>query len=138
MLKIITTTLIDFLTIVPILLIAIFVSQIIKTYLHEDKIKKITGETEKNFAKAAGIGLITPGPLLIYLPILKSLKNKGMPLSLLAAFITGQTLIGPGRIFLEVGYFGTKFFIYRVFFAFLIALAVATGFKILEKNFLKK
>ena len=136
--EIIITTLLDFLKILPFLLVAIIFSQIIKTYLHEEKIKEITKETKTNFAKTALVGIATPGPLLVYLPILKSLRDKGMPFSIIAAFITGQTLIGPGRIFLEVSYFGMVFFMYRVMFAFLIALAVATGFKILERNYLKK
>ncbi len=136
--EIIITTLLDFLKILPFLLVAIIFSQIIKTYLHEEKIKEITKETKTNFAKTALVGIATPGPLLVYLPILKSLRDKGMPFSIIAAFITGQTLIGPGRIFLEVSYFGMEFFMYRVMFAFLIALAVATGFKILERNYLKK
>lgn len=135
--QIITTTLIDFVKILPILLITIVVSQIIKTHIHKDKIQKTIKENEKGFAEAGIMGIMTPGPLLVYLPILKSLKDKGVPFSVLVAFITGQTLIGPGRIFLEIDYFGFKFFIYRTILALLIALGVATGFKILEKNYLK-
>jgi len=133
MIEILSTTLLDFVKILPVLILAIIFSQIIKMYFSETKIKKLTEETEKNFAKTAAVGLFTPGPLLIYLPILKSIKDKGVPLSILVAFITSQTLIGPGRILLEISYFGPKFFSYRVIFSFLIALGVATGFKFLEK-----
>ncbi|PLX26753.1 hypothetical protein C0581_03970 [Candidatus Parcubacteria bacterium] len=133
MMEIIHTSIVELIKISPILIIAILISQIISYYIPKNKIKKVSKQNEKNFAKAAGIGLITPGPLLAYLPILKTLKTKGAPLSMIAAFITAQTLIGPARVILELKYFGPLFFIYRVILAFFIALAVATGFKLMEK-----
>jgi len=126
-------TLINFLKILPILIIAIVVSQIINSYIRKEKIKQISKENEKNIVKASAIGITTPGPLLVFLPLLKTLKKKGLPISIIVAFITGQTLIGPARLFLEVGYFGIMFFIYRVIIAFLIAIGIGTCFKFLEK-----
>jgi uncharacterized membrane protein YraQ (UPF0718 family) len=121
------------LKIFPILFFAVCISQIIQYYISSDKAQKFTSPSEGNFAKAAGIGLITPGPLLAYLPLLKTLKNKGVPLCVLASFITAQALIGPARVILEIHYFGIKFLVYHVILAFFIALGVATGFKILKK-----
>ena len=126
-------TLINFLKILPILIIAIVASQVINSYIKKEKIKKTFKESETNIAKASVTGIATPGPLLVFLPILKTLKKKGLPISIIVAFITGQTLIGPARLFLEVGYFGIMFFVYRVIIAFLIAVGIATSFRFLEK-----
>ncbi len=126
-------SLMQFLAVMPILTIAIVASQAIKAYLHKEKLTEIFKENEKNIAKASAIGIMTPGPLLAFLPLLKTLKDNGLPFSILAAFITGQTLIGPARLFLEVEYFGVNFFILRVIITFLIAIGIATSFRVLEK-----
>jgi len=132
-LDILKLTIENFLKILPIIVAAIIAAQVIKVYLPEDKVKSSFKENEKNIVKASAIGIATPGPLLAFLPLLKSLKEKSLPLSIIVAFITGQTLIGPMRLFLEVGYFGILFFVYRVIIAFLIAIGIATCFRILEK-----
>jgi len=109
-------------------------SQIISVYLPEEKTESIFKANKKNIAKASIVGIATPGPLLAFLPILKTFKKKGVSVSIIVAFITGQTLIGPMRFFLEVNYFGITFFIYRVIIAFLIAVSIAICFRFLEKR----
>lgn len=131
--EILYLTSISFLKILPILVIAIVLSQIITTYLSEEKTEMIFEANKKNMAKASIIGIATPGPLLAFLPLLKTFKKKGVSVSIIVAFITGQTLIGPVRFFLEVNYFGITFFIYRVLIAFLIAMSVAVCFRFLER-----
>lgn len=131
--EILYLTLISFLKILPILVIAIVLSQIISIYLPQEKTEMVFKANKKNLAKASVVGIATPGPLLAFLPLLKTFKKKGVPVSIIAAFITGQTLIGPMRFFLEVNYFGITFFIYRVIVAFLIAMSVAVCFRFLEK-----
>ena len=132
--EILYLTLISFLNILPILVIAIVLSQIISVYLPEEKTESIFKANKKNIAKASIVGIATPGPLLAFLPILKTFKKKGVSVSIIVAFITGQTLIGPMRFFLEVNYFGITFFIYRVIIAFLIAVSIAICFRFLEKR----
>ena len=126
-------TTINFLKILPILIIAIVVSQIINFYVSEKKIKTGFKENEKNIFKISAIGILTPGPLLAYMPLLKKLKRKGLSFSLIVAFITVQTLVGPARLFLEVNYFGVMFFIYRLIISYFIAVGIATCFRFLEK-----
>lgn len=116
----------------PILIIAIVVAQIIDSYLSEETVKKII--KEKSIIKAAAVGLVTPGPLTAYLPFLKVLKRRGLPLSIIVTFITAQTLVGPMRSFIEVEYFGAMFFIYRVILSFLMAVGVGACYKLLEKH----
>ncbi|MCK4800185.1 permease, partial [Candidatus Parcubacteria bacterium] len=113
--------------------IAIVLSQIISIYLPQEKTEMVFKANKKNLVKASVVGIATPGPLLAFLPLLKTFKKKGVSVSIIVAFITGQTLIGPMRFFLEVNYFGITFFVYRVLIAFLIAMSVAVCFRFLEK-----
>ncbi|MDH5769946.1 MAG: permease [Candidatus Bathyarchaeota archaeon] len=116
----------------PILVVAIVVAQIIDSYLSEETVKKII--KEKSIIKVAAVGLATPGPLVAYLPFLKVLKRRGLPLSIIVAFVTAQTLVGPMRSFIEVEYFGAAFFVYRVIFSFLTAVGIGTCYRFLEKH----
>lgn len=132
--NIIYLTLANFLKFLPILIVAIVTSQIIGSYIPKDMREKILKEKGRNIIRASGIGIATPGPLAAYLPLLKVLNEKGLPLSIIISFITGQTLVGPMRLFLEVGYFGIIFFVYRVIISFLIAVGIGTCFRFLEKH----
>lgn len=131
--EILKETIIRFLKILPIIIIAVIVSQFLIIHIKKNKIKKYFKETEKNIAEVSAVGILTPGPMVAFLPILKTFKEKGLPISLIIAFITGQALIGPGRMFLEISYFGIWFFVYRVLIAFLIAIGVGTSFRIIER-----
>jgi uncharacterized membrane protein YraQ (UPF0718 family) len=133
-LDILSLSIIRFIKILPVIIIAIIASQVIKLYLHKDKIKKVFKENKKNIIKASAIGMITPGPLVGFLPLLNTLKEKGIQISIIATFITGQTLIGPGRIFFEINYFGITFFIYKLIISFFIAIAIGVCFMLLEKK----
>lgn len=131
--KVFSIALTNFLKILPILVIAIIASQTANSFIPKGKIKNVAKENVKNIAKASAIGIATPGPLLAFLPFLRTLRNKGLPISVVVAFMTGQALIGPMRLFLEVGYFGIMFFVYRVIIAFLTAIGIALCFKFLGK-----
>lgn len=132
--NIIYLTLANFLKFLPILIVAIVTAQIIGSYIPKDMGEKILKEKGRNIIRASGIGIATPGPLAAYLPLLKVLNEKGLPLSIIVSFITGQTLVGPMRLFLEVEYFGIIFFVYRVIISFLIAVGIGTCFQFLEKH----
>jgi len=60
------------------------------------------------------IGIITPGPIYSIFPLVYVLKRKGVGSHYLIAFMTGQTLMGPLRIPLELHYLGLNFFIFRL------------------------
>lgn len=130
---IIYLTLVNFLKVIPILIVAIVVSQIINSYISEKTMEKLLNEEGRNVIKASAVGIVSPGPLAAYLPLLKVLKRKGLSLSIIVSFITSQTLVGLMRLFLEVGYFGIMFFVYRVIISFLIAVGVGTCFRFLGK-----
>ena len=127
-------TTVEFLKFLPILLLAIIISQLAAHFIPIKKLTKKLKPTEKNIIKAGLVGISTPGPLLAFLPMIRSFKQKGVPSSILAAFITGQTLIGPGRLVIEIKYLGTLFFICRAVLAVFIATAVGICFKLVERK----
>jgi len=123
----------DFLVILPILLIAVFISQIINHYISRKKLdNKIKSKT--NIVQASLVGVATPGPLIAFLPLLKVLKEKKVSLGVIVAFMTGQTLIGPIRIFLETSYFGIWFFLAKLTISIFIAISIGITFLFLEKK----
>lgn len=124
---------ISFLKLFPIVIVAVLISQLIKRKLATKDLHKKLKESTASEGMATIIGILTPGPLIGFLPILKELARKGIPPSIIAAFITGQTLIGPVRLFLETGYFGWKFFAIRVTSALIMGIIIGLVFKLAEK-----
>ncbi|MGD8566357.1 MAG: permease [Candidatus Bathyarchaeota archaeon] len=107
-------------------------------YVSEDKIGLLLKRARRNTLMSSLLGLVTPGPLASYLPLLKALHVSGLQLGVVAAFITSQTLVGPLRAFLEIDFFGATFFAYRVLASFIMAISIGTLFQLLEKRLLMK
>ncbi len=127
-------TAIRFLNSVPILTLACLAVTVLSPYTSGERVGKLLREKKRNILAASSIGLISPGPLAPYMPLLKVLNKNGLPLSVVAAFITSQSLVGPLRAFLEIEMFGLAFFVFRVFTSFFIALSVGVCFQLLEKH----
>jgi len=119
-----------FLQTLPLLTIAILVAQILNSIIPKEKIEEFLRKSRRSILGTSLIGLVTPGPLAPYLPLLKVLRNSGLPLSAVVAFITSQTLVGPLRAFLEIDFFGVAFFICRVIISFLIALGIGEFYQL--------
>jgi uncharacterized membrane protein YraQ (UPF0718 family) len=113
---------------------AIVIAKVLSLYISEDKIGMLLKTEKRNVIGVSLLGLVTPGPLAPYLPLLKVLERGGLPLSVVAAFITSQTLVGPLRAFLEVDLFGPSFFTFRVAISFIIAIGVGAFFQLLNKH----
>jgi len=119
----------------PILLLAMFAANVIQARLSGRVMDHLLhGRVRDTLLAVTLIGLVTPGPLACYLPVLKALRKLGFRLSLIAAFITAQSLVGPGRLVVETGYFGVGFFVYRVVASFFIALLVGAIYHQLEQR----
>lgn len=136
--EILYLTLVRFLGFLPILVAAIVVGKVFSIYVSEDKVGMLLKGERRNIMGASLLGLVTPGPLATYLPLLKVLQSGGLSLSVVVAFITSQTLVGPLRAFLEVDMFGLAFFIFRVATSFVIAISVGVCFQLLNKHIMPK
>jgi|GEM_PF-1819895 len=96
-------------------LVAVIISILISFLFPEDFAEKhLKGGKLKYLFIASILGILTPGPVYAMYPIVCALKKKGVENALLVSYITGQTLIGPARIPLEVGLLGLKFFLFRL------------------------
>ncbi len=80
----------------------------------------LRGNRLRYLVYATLLGILTPGPVYAVYPVVLALKNKGVQNPILVSYITGQTIIGPARVPLEVGLFGIDFFAYRVVLAVLL------------------
>lgn len=83
---------------------------------------RILNERVSGIVKASLIGLITPGPIYVIFPLAGKLKEKKVKPSILIPLITGQSSIGPIRLFIEAGIFGLPFITARLIGAFLISI----------------
>jgi uncharacterized membrane protein YraQ (UPF0718 family) len=68
------------------------------------------------------IGVATPGPIFAIFPILVVFVRKGINAHYIFAYSTGQTLMGPLRIPLEIYYLGWGFFLFRVLSSILLGV----------------
>lgn len=76
--------------------------------------KHLSANKLRHLFAASVLGILTPGTVYSIYPIVRALKKKGIRNPLLVSFLTGQTIIGPARIPLEVGLLGLRFFVYRL------------------------
>jgi uncharacterized membrane protein YraQ (UPF0718 family) len=104
-----------------ILIFAVPIAFWIDEKIGEKFVKKINKE---KFAipEASVLGIATPGPVYAMFPLTGKLKKKGIRPSILVAFLTGQTSIGPIRLMLETGIFGFAFITARIIAAVLVSI----------------
>jgi len=107
--------------------IAVVISTAVHFLVPEDFAQKhLTKNKLRYLLYATVFGIMTPGPVYAMYPIVFSLKKKGIRNHILVSYITGQTMIGPARISLEVGLLGFNFFMWRVFLS--LVMGTLAGF----------
>jgi len=101
---------------IPIFIVASFLAGWVDAWVDRDLVTRVL--TGRNLLVGLTIvtciGIITPGPIYSIFPLVYVLKRKGVGSHFLIAFMTGQTLMGPLRIPLELYYLGLNFFIFRL------------------------
>jgi len=101
---------------IPIFIVASFLAGWVDTWVERDLVTRfLTGRNLLvGLTIVTCVGIITPGPIYSIFPLVYVLKRKGVSSHYLIAFMTGQTLMGPLRIPLELHYLGLNFFIFRL------------------------
>jgi len=84
------------------------------------------------------LGILTPGPVYAIYPIIITLKNKGIRTPILVSYLTGQTLMGPARAPFEIGFFGLKFYLYRILLALIMGPVAGILYIFLSKFIVDK
>ena len=101
--------------------IAIGISTFIHFVIPEDFAEKHLKESKMiHLFYASVLGVLTPGPVYAIYPIVLVLKTKGIRTEILVSYLTGQTFIGPARAPFEIGFFGLKFYLYRILLALIM------------------
>jgi len=101
--------------------VAIAISTAIHFLIPEDLARKHLKNNKLIYLfYATLLGVLTPGPVYAIYPIVLELRRKGVGNAILVAFLTGQTIIGPARAPFEIGFFGLKFYLFRILLALMM------------------
>jgi uncharacterized protein len=109
----------------PFFLISIVINAALKTYVLEKKWITFSGNETLAVIAGACLGIISPLPTYLAVPLAISLLPAGVPISALAAFAVSSPLINPGIFILTWSQLGAGIAIARVVSAF--ALAIIAG-----------
>nr|QNO47915.1 hypothetical protein LLFONJKP_00036 [Methanosarcinales archaeon ANME-2c ERB4] len=99
-----------FIQIIPVLLFVIIFMALIDYFLHPKTVAKYVGKGSgiKGWFLAMSTGIISHGPIYIWYPLLKDLRDQGMRSGLIAAFLYSRAIKIP-LLPLMVHYFGLLF-----------------------------
>ncbi len=112
--------------ILPVLFL-VFALMIITTYfMNKDYFTKNLGKYTgvKTWILAIGAGLISTGPIFMWYPLLKDLKNKGIKTRFITAFLY-STAVKPALFPLLIVYFGLQYTI--ILIIVMIIMSIAQG-----------
>jgi uncharacterized membrane protein YraQ (UPF0718 family) len=117
--------------IVPLLILVIFFMGIINYFVKSKKVLKYTGKESgiKGWLLAISTGIISHGPIYIWYPFLKELRDQGMRSGLIATFLYNRAIKIP-LLPLMIYYFGSIFV--SVLLIYMIIASIIEG-KIIEK-----
>ncbi|MHA1758657.1 MAG: permease [Promethearchaeota archaeon] len=134
-------TITSFGEVIPIFIVASFLAEVINIWVDREKVTEFFGNMGliKGLLVITAIGVTVPGPIYSIFPLVLVLIKKGIKSHYLIAFLTGQTLMGPMRIILELQYMGVYFLLWRGLLS--IMLGVIAGLmaypfhKYMDKDF---
>jgi len=103
--------------IIPVLLFVIFFMGIINYFVNPKTVSKYVGKGSgiKGWLLAISTGILSHGPIYIWYPLLRDLRNQGMSSGLTAVFLYSRAIKIP-LLPLMVFYFGIKFVIVLIIF----------------------
>jgi len=117
--------------IAPILLLVVFFMGIMNYFLNPKTIKKYVGKGSgiRGWALAISTGILSHGPIYVWYPLLKDLRDHGMKNGLVAVFLYNRAIKIP-LLPLFIYYFGAIFV--AVLLIFMVIASIVEG-KIIEK-----
>jgi len=132
--KVIRQFLILLVKIIPVFILVIFLLFILNLFLSPRKITKLLGKESgiKGWLLAIGGGIISTGPIYMWYPLLKDLRDKGMRNAYLVAFLYNRA-IKPALLPMMIYYFGFPLVavlcIYMILFSIINGLLVEKAIK---------
>jgi len=115
-----------FLSIVPVLLLVIFLMGFLNHFLRPKWVRKHLGEGSgaKGWSLAIATGILSHGPIYIWFPVLKDMREHGMGNGLIAAFIYNRAIKLP-LLPVMIYYFGLLFV--SVLMVLMVAASIVQG-----------
>ena len=122
-------------SILPILLFVIMFMTLIFWLIKPQLIKKYMGKGSglKGWAIALATGILSHGPLYVWYPMLRDLREHGMKNSLISVFLSNRSVKLP-FLPMMVFYFGGLFVLILVIYMILASLVQGWIFEILERS----
>jgi uncharacterized membrane protein YraQ (UPF0718 family) len=116
--------------ILPLFVIVVFLMGMINYFLKPNTVSKYAGKSSgiKGWIFAIFAGIISHGPIYVWYPLLKDLRDKGMRSGLISAFLYNRAIKIP-LLPLMVYYFGIKFVVILLIY---MIIASIIGGKIIE------
>ncbi|MGB3478049.1 MAG: permease [bacterium] len=120
-----------FIQIAPLIVLVVFFIGAINYFVKSKKILKYTGKESgiKGWLIAVSTGILSHGPIYIWYPLLKELKDQGMRDGLIAVFLYNRAIKIP-LLPLMIYYFGPIFIL--ILLIYMIIASIIEG-KIIEK-----
>jgi uncharacterized membrane protein YraQ (UPF0718 family) len=114
------------LSVMPIFILVIILTAIFNYYFPKQKIAKLLEHQSKWRTYLASLiaGIISHGPIFVWFPLLKNLKEKGLPDGALVTFIYGRS-IKLTLLPIMIGFFGLLFTV--IFICYIAFAAVIQG-----------
>ena len=121
--------------IIPVLLLVIFFMALVNYFLHPKTVAKYAGKGSgiKGWLLAISAGIISHGPIYVWYPLLKELRDQGMRSGLIAAFLYSRAIKIP-LLPLMVYYFGALFVVVLLPYIVIASLIEGEIIEIIERR----
>jgi len=128
-----------FVSIIPVLILVIFLIGISNYFLKPKKVSKYLGKKSgfRGWFLAALFGILSHGPIYVWYPLLKDLKEQGMRTGLVAVFLYNRSIKIP-LIPIMVFYFGIYFVIILCIYMIIVSIFQGKIIEIIEDKYIKQ
>jgi len=123
-----------FLQLVPVLVLIIVVMGLLNYFVTPKTVSKYVGRGSgsKGWLLAISTGMLSHGPIYIWYPLLKELREQGMRSGLVAAFLYNRAIKLP-HLPLMVYYFGTIFVVVLLMYMVIASIIMGKLIEMIEK-----
>jgi len=119
-----------FVSVIPVLFIVVLFMGLLNYFLKPKTIRKHLGKESgiRGWLLAIFVGILSHGPIYVWYPLLRDLRNRGMKTGLVATFLYNRAIKIP-LLPIMIFYFGVEFVV--VLMAYMVVASIVQG-KIIE------
>ena len=125
--------------ILPILVLVIFMMGVANYFLKPKTVSKYLGGESgiKGWVLAISMGILSHGPIYVWYPLLKDLRDHGMRIGLVAVFLYNRAIKIP-LLPVMIFYFGISFVIILLLYMIIASVIEGKIIEIIERRFSKQ